>query len=70
MTFAGVLRDIIEKDDGLILRVASYERMVAQREKRRGWSERFWGALVRRSRKIFGFKRADGAFEKRSEKCH
>jgi hypothetical protein len=70
MTFARLLRDVIEEDNGLILRVTAYEKMMGQREKPRGWSEWLFDALARRSRKIFGFQRADGAVERRSEICH
>ncbi len=64
MTFARLLREVIEEDNGLILRVTAYEKMVGQRERSRGWSERFIDALAKRSRKIFSFQSADGALYK------
>ena len=70
MTFARMLTDVIEKDNGLILRVTAYERMIGEREESLGWPARVFEALKRRSRKIFSLQRAEGANERRSNTCH
>ena len=70
LTFARVLRAAIEEDNGLILRVATYEQMVRRREKPCGWAVRLLRGLGRRSRKIFDRQCALGALEKRNESCH
>ena len=70
MSFARVLRDVIDEDNGLLLRVTAHERMLREKEKSLGWSERVFEALKRRSRKIFSLQRAEGAFKRRSKTCH
>ncbi len=70
MKFDRILRDAIEEDDGLILRLAAFEQMVGQRKKTRGWSARLFDVLMRRSRMIFGMQSAVDALTKRSTTCH
>jgi len=70
MSFERILRDVMEEDNGLILRVTAYERMMEAREPRRGWTARTLAALARRSGKIADWKRARRAIFGRSETCH
>lgn len=56
MSFDRVLRDVIEEDDGLLLRVTAYQRMMEARPAPRGWAARTLDALRRRSWKIFATK--------------
>ena len=58
MKFARVLRDAIDEDNGLILRLAAFEEMVGSNERAPGRSWRRLSILIERSRKIFGMKRA------------
>ena len=52
--FDVVLQRVMEEDNGLLLRVTSYERMLASSQAESGWSGRIACALRRGSRKIFG----------------
>ena len=70
MKFAQVLRDAIEEDNGLILRIAAFEQMVGSREQATGWSRRLLAVLIERSRKIVGMQRLMGALKRRSRTCH
>ena len=64
LAFDRVLRRVIEEDNGLILGIASFERMIANRERDAGWSGRLRDFLRRRSRKIFG---SDAHIQRRRE---
>lgn len=52
MRFAQILSDVMEEDNGLLLRVTAFERMMEAREKPRGWAARTLDLLRRRSGKI------------------
>lgn len=51
--FDEVLRSTLEEDDGLVLRVAAYERMTGETESSSGRAASIFGSLIRRSWKIF-----------------
>jgi hypothetical protein len=72
VSFSEVLSTAIEGDDGLILRVGAYEKMVEAREQSRGWPARLIDGLRRRSRKISSGSRTEGvaSSEGRIERCH
>ncbi|MBB85255.1 MAG: hypothetical protein CL931_15715 [Deltaproteobacteria bacterium] len=52
MSFADVLSDVIEEDNGLLLRVTAHERMMETNEASRGRSAWIPQVLRRRSGKI------------------
>ncbi len=70
MKFARVLKDAIEEDNGLILRVAAFEEMLGSREEMPGWSRRLLTIIIRRSRKIVEMLRRIGVLKRRSRTCH
>ncbi|MEZ4330229.1 MAG: hypothetical protein R3F35_00605 [Myxococcota bacterium] len=52
MSFSNVLREAIEQDDGLVLRLSTYQRMHADRNEAGGQTAGLWGRIQARSRKI------------------
>lgn len=52
MSFAEVLRGVIEEDDGLVLHLSAYERWIATTQGPGGRTAGFRAAIRRRSRKI------------------
>lgn len=52
MSFSNVLREAIEQDDGLVLRLSILERMHADRDESGGQTAGLWGRIQARSRKI------------------
>jgi len=70
MSFAQVLSNVIEEDDGTLLRVTVVERMMEAREAPRGRSARFFDGLRRRSGKITSWaRRLLGAPDGRNGTC-
>ena len=61
MKFSGVLKDAIDEDNGLILRVAAFEEMLGSGEEVPGWSRRLLTIIIERSRKIVGMLRSTSA---------
>jgi hypothetical protein len=57
MSFSKVLTDVMEEDDGLILRLSAYERMMESHPERSGWTARWDAAIQNRSRKIMNWMR-------------
>lgn len=51
-TFARVLRERLEADDGVVLRLSTYRRMHAERDRPGGWTAGLRRALATRSRMI------------------
>jgi len=52
MEFSSVLSAQIEADDGLVLRLSTYQRMRASRSASGGKADGPWGRIQARSRKI------------------
>lgn len=52
MSFSNVLREVFEQDDGLVLRLSTYQTMIASQPRNRGDSEGLWGRVRARSRMI------------------
>ncbi|MFK7898851.1 MAG: hypothetical protein AB8G23_23680 [Myxococcota bacterium] len=57
MTFGKVLAEVMEEDDGLVLRLSAFERMVESRPDARGWTARWDESIQNRSRKIMNWMR-------------
>ncbi len=55
--FSQVLTDVMEEDNGLLLRVTAFERMMEERETPFGWTARILDLFRRRSGKIFRLQR-------------
>ncbi len=66
MSFSNVLREVLEQDDGLVLRLSTYQGMMASQSQARGDSEGLWGRMRARSRMILAAVGAFGA--RRNEK--
>ena len=56
-SFEQVLRSAVEQGDGLVLGLASYERLIGERPPRVGGSVGRLASLWRRSRMIIGLER-------------
>jgi len=52
VSFAELLREVIEEDDGLVLHLSAYERWIAVSGEPGGKSAGPWAAIRERSRKI------------------
>jgi hypothetical protein len=52
VSFAQVLREVIEEDDGLVLHLSAYERWIAASDEPGGKTAGAWAAIRERSRKI------------------
>lgn len=52
MSFANVLRERLEQDDGVVLRLSTYPRMQTQQPDSSGWTARFRRSVMTRSRMI------------------
>ena len=78
MKFSNVLKEAIEQDDGLVLRVAAFEIMLGTDPPKRGpfgrplmfLIERVNEQITKQAWKLFGRKRAERANERGSRTCH
>lgn len=52
VSFSNLLREAIEQDDGLVLRLSTYQRMHAGPKEPGGWTAGLWDRIQARSRKI------------------
>jgi len=52
LSFSKVLREVLEEDDGLVLHLCAYERMIAASPEPGGWTAGLGERIQKRSRMI------------------